>query len=994
MSRRTLLSAGQRTRLFAVPTERAEMARHYLLDAGDLALVRTKRRAANRLGFAVQLCLLRHPGIGLGSGEHPPAAMLAFVAGQLGVPPASFAAYAARDQTRREHAAELQAVLRLRSFRLADWRACLQVGAEVAWATDRGEPVVAAMLDHLRAAGVVVPGAAVLERIGLAARARARRLAFARLVEGMDNAERAALDGMLVPDPALRGRSRFAWLRDAPEAPGPANIAVLLDRLGWIRGLDVDAGRRAARIHPARLARLVEEGGIMTAQHLAGVEPARRTALLVAQAADLRTRLADATLAMFCRYMGSLFTKARNRDDRRFQATRRDVARTLVLFRRTIAALRRARETGEEGVAAVEREVGMARLEGALPVIDAAAGAAEPEILVTAAERYTVLRRFASRLLGAFEFRSGTPRDPMLAAVELLKALDRDGARALPRRPPAAFLPPRWRALIFAGGTPDRRLYETAVLAVLRDRLRSADVWVAGTRDHRAFEDYLLPAEAVGGTSAPAIAGEADPGRYIAARAALLHERLCAVAELAGRGALDGVEIEDGALHVARARPAVPDEARLLADRLYGTMPRVRVTEVMADVERGTGFAACFTHLRTGRPAADTPALLAAVLADGTNLGLSRMADATRGLTYHHLVNVAQWHVSEENYAAARAAVVEAQHRHPMSAVRGDGTDASSDGQYFRAGGRAGPGGDVNARYGIDPGVVLYTHHSGRYAPMYTRVISATASEAPYVLDGLHPNAHRTSLRIAEHYTDTAGATDHVFGLCHLLGYSFAPRVKDLRERKLYAIEKPARYPLLEPLLGDPVDTAAIARGWPELVRVKASIEAGAVAPSVILRRLAAAGTGNTLSRALRAVGRIERTLFVLQWLSDPALRRRSHAGLNKGEAGNALRRAVFFHRQGEFRDRTFENQGFRASGLSLVTAAIVHWNTTYLDLAVRRLRTEGVAVPDELLAHVAPLGWEHISLTGDYDWAAASPPPGGFRPLRGVRAAFPPLAA
>jgi TnpA family transposase len=92
--------------------------------------------------------------------------------------------------------------------------------------------------------------------------------------------------------------------------------------------------------------------------------------------------------------------------------------------------------------------------------------------------------------------------------------------------------------------------------------------------------------------------------------------------------------------------------------------------------------------------------------------------------------------------------------------------------------------------------------------------------------------------------------------------------------------------------------------------------------PSIILRKLGAAGAGNTLSRALRALGRIERTLFTLQWLSDPELRQRSHAGLNKGEASNSLRRAVFFHRQGEIRDRTFENQSFRASGLSLITAA------------------------------------------------------------------------
>jgi len=288
---------------------------------------------------------------------------------------------------------------------------------------------------------------------------------------------------------------------------------------------------------------------------------------------------------------------------------------------------------------------------------------------------------------------------------------------------------------------------------------------------------------------------------------------------------------------------------------------------------------------------------------------------------------------------------------------------------------------------------VIYTHVSGRYGPFYTRVISATMSEAPYVLDGLLHHVHQTDLRIAEHYTDTAGATDHVFGLCHLLGYRFAPRIKDLKDRKLYTVEKPANWPLLAPLIGDTVETTAIHRQWAELMRLKASIEAGTVVPSMILRKLAAAGAGNALARALRALGRIERTLFTLQWLADPALRQRSHAGLNKGEASNALRRAVFFHRQGEIRDRTFENQSFRASGLSLITAAIVHWNTVYLGQAVQHLNAQGVTLPEDLLAHVAPLGWEHIGLAGDYVWSA-SDRDAPFRPLRDVRTTFPPLAA
>jgi hypothetical protein len=69
----------------------------------------------------------------------------------------------------------------------------------------------------------------------------------------------------------------------------------------------------------------------------------------------------------------------------------------------------------------------------------------------------------------------------------------------------------------------------------------------------------------------------------------------------------------------------------------------------------------------------------------------------------------------------------------------------------------------------------------------------------------------------------------------------------------------------------------------------------------------------------LRELGKIERTLFLLQYISSVELRRRIHVGLNKGEAKNALARAVFFNRLGELRDRTHENQRHRASGLNLV---------------------------------------------------------------------------
>ena len=105
---------------------------------------------------------------------------------------------------------------------------------------------------------------------------------------------------------------------------------------------------------------------------------------------------------------------------------------------------------------------------------------------------------------------------------------------------------------------------------------------------------------------------------------------------------------------------------------------------------------------------------------------------------------------------------------------------------------------------------------------------------------------------------------------------------------------------------------------------------------------------------------------------------------MNKGEAKNALARAVFLNRLGELRDRSFENQRYRASGLNLVVSAIVLWNTVYLERAMQGLRDSGKDVADTLLPHLSPLGWEHINLTGDYIWQQRKQLESGtFRSLR-----------
>ncbi len=247
------------------------------------------------------------------------------------------------------------------------------------------------------------------------------------------------------------------------------------------------------------------------------------------------------------------------------------------------------------------------------------------------------------------------------------------------------------------------------------------------------------------------------------------------------------------------------------------------------------------------------------------------------------------------------------------------------------------------------------------------RCRAPSSEEAPHIIDGLL--YHETDLEIEEHYPDAAGFVDHFFAMCHMLGFRFAPRIKAFSKNKIYTFEKPVNQPHLEFMIGGAIHTKKIRENWDDLLRLTSSVRNGTVTASLILKKLAAYPRQNSLSVTLREIGRIERTLYTLEWLQSPELRRRVQVGLNKGEAKHALARAVFFNRLGEIRDCSYEDQLHRASGLQLLISAIVLWNTVYISRAVDALRAKGVDIPEEYLQHISPLGWEHITLTGDYVW-------------------------
>jgi TnpA family transposase len=706
----------------------------------------------------------------------------------------------------------------------------------------------------------------------------------------------------------------------------------------------------------------------------------------VAVLLDTRATLIDETIDLHDRFMGSLFSKAKRNHADRFQQSGKAINDKVRLYSRIGRALLDAKQSGGDPFAAIEAIIPWDLFSESINEAEKLAQPEDFDYLALVGDGFNQLRRYTPALLETVSLKAAPAARDLLAGVEVLKGMNERQARKVPDDAPTSFVRTRWENLVYTPDGLDRRFYELCVMSELKNSLRSGDIWVQGSRQFKDFEEYLLPAARFKSQREQkelGLAVETDCERFLEDRLAMLERELATVERLAAADELpDAAITSSGGLKITPLDNAVPEEADGLMQQAYSLLPHLKITELLLDVDGWTGFTRHFTHLKSGEKAESQHLPLTAILADAINLGLSKMAESCPGTTYARLTWLQAWHIREETYSAGLAELVNAQLRQHFAAYWGDGTTSSSDGQNFKAGGSGQFAGQVNLKYGQEPGVQFYTHISDQYAPFYTKVISATVRDATHVLDGLL--YHESDIRIEEHYTDTAGFTDHVFGLMHLLGFRFAPRIRDLADKRLYIQGDAKQYPTLAGLIGGDINVKHIRAHWDEILRLAASIKQGTVTASLMLRKLGSYPRQNGLAIALRELGRIERTLFALDWMQNVDLRRRVQIGLNKGEAKNSLARAVFLNRLGEIRDRSFENQRYRASGLNLVVAAIVLWNTVDLERTVQALRDSGKTVDDRLLPHLSPLGWEHINLTGDYIWQQSNRvEQGNFRPLR-----------
>ena len=965
------------------------LARYFHLDDADKAFIRSRRGDHMRLGVAVQLGAVRFLGTFLDDLGDTPPRVQSFVGKQIGIQPEDKIATYQASQWRWRHEVEIRERYGYQAFtepklrfRLNRWLYAL------CWTgTDRPSVLFDRAVAWLLANKVVLPGLTQLERAVARVRSRANERLWQSLTDRVTPEQRQRLEALLVVSDSDR-RSTLDRLRDGPVLQSPAELARAVDRLQEVQALAVGLPL-LDRLPTSRITNLARFAGAAKAQAIERLPDKRRIATLLAYVRTLEASAHDDVLDLFDVVVTDMFAAAKVAGQKDRLGSIRDLDAAALMLRQACAVLldddtpnRAVRRTVFERISREELAEAIAR-------IDNLTRPEDDQYFKELRAQHRRLR-FLPGLLRTISFAGAPAGKPILEAIEYVRAVADDGRRPGPA--PTAFVPASWgRQVRDVNGTVDMTGYRLCLLDRLRAAIRRRDIFVGTSFRYSDPRKGLLD-----GTAWEAARPAVCRTLGVSSNATEELDRLSRRLDDAFRHTAAGLP-QNASLRIEEVggNPDLilspldkldePPSLTALRGAIDARMPRVDLPELVLEIHARTGFADAFRHTSEAKARAqDLATSISAVLvSEACNTGLEPMIRLEiPALSRSRLGWVKQNYIRADTLTAANAMLVAAQNGIDLVQAWGSGEVASADGLRFVVPIRTIHSGPNPKYFGRERGVTYYNMTSDQYTGLNGVVVPGTLRDSLVLLSVVLEQ--ETELKPLEIMTDTGAYTDAIFGIFYLLGFQFSPRLADAGGARLWRVDPTADYGPLNRLASDRVNTKLIAEQWDDLLRLAGSLKLGVVQASGLIRTLQTNNSPTRLARALAELGRIIKTIHLLNYFDDDGYRRRILVQLNRGEGRHMLSRTAFHGKRGELRQRYRQGQEDQLGALGLIVNVIVLWNTIYMDAALRQLRKEGFEVKDEDIARLSPLGYEHINMLGRYAFSLPDRiARGELRPLR-----------
>ena len=578
-------------------------------------------------------------------------------------------------------------------------------------------------------------------------------------------------------------------------------------------------------------------------------------------------------------------------------------------------------------------------------------------------------RRVHAHLAGLREIEfAGVAGDPGCEQWQAWERLQASGAKEIPQ---GFDLPPvgaAWNMIVSDLDPQSRyRAFEASTMMALRKSLRRGSTWVNHSITFRARGSMLIAESDWAGSKElhhQILGLPTQAMAFLEPILAGVSVGLTALAEAADRG-----QIEIGAdklLHLPPIRPMDEEvEPRKTREAVFKHIGSVQLPDLLLEVDAATHFSEA---LLARRPSSSNEllAVYGALLAHGTDLDAKGVGSMIPGIDAAHISTTMRAVELSGRLRRANERVSEYQNALPIAALWGDGTKGSADMMAMDASRHL-----WTAR--VDPrrrtyAAGLYTHVRDRWGLFYDQPIVLNERQAGVAVEGVEQhNRAEDRIRISLLAVDTHGVTNVAMTIAKLLGFDLCPRLRDLRERKLFV---PRGWPVPETLEGVTVrrvSVKAIERGWDDLVRLAASIRAGKVSAAHAIHRLGSAAVGDPLHRAAEHLGRLLRTLFLCDYLAIPDYRREIHTLLNRGESVHQLQRAIHGGQVAPERGRRRQEMAAISGAHALLTNIVLAWNTSRMDGVVARLHRDGLGIEEDWLRRIGPAHFSHINFRGTF---------------------------